>query len=381
MNYSFNNINWPNFLFIASTTLAALIGVPWYIMTYGWGDSVIWSMAFFYYIATGLSITLGYHRLFSHKSFSAKWPVKLGTLMFGAAAFENSAMSWAADHRRHHKHCDHDDDPYNALEGFFHSHVGWIIFKNSDPDYSYVRDLQKDKLVAWQERNYVLIGALVGFAVPAFIGWSWNGMAGALGGFFIAGVGRLVMVHHFTFLINSLCHTLGSQPYSNKSTARDSAITALLTFGEGYHNFHHTFQHDYRNGVKFYHFDPTKWMILLLSKIGLTGNLRRVPDEKIQQSRAKHQQEKLDEKMSARSIQLPVSVQDQLNAAKDKLEEAYRHWEELEAEYAKAMNRKIKESKDKIHELQVEFAVAQERFREAFDEWKRSHQLALTQFA
>jgi stearoyl-CoA desaturase (Delta-9 desaturase) len=380
MNYSLQRINWPNFLFIASTTLTALIGVPWYLMNYDM-DAMLIGLTFFYYIATGLSITLGYHRLFSHKSFSAKWPVKLGVLLFGAAAFENSALSWAADHRRHHKHVDHPQDPYNAKEGFFHSHIGWILFQNTTADFSYVKDLQQDKLVAWQERNYVLIGLIVSFAVPALIGWYFSGTAGALGGFLVAGVGRLVMVHHFTFLINSLCHTLGSQPYSDKSTARDSAITALLTFGEGYHNFHHTFQHDYRNGVKPWHFDPTKWSIMLLKWFGLTDDLRRVPDEKILQARVKHQQQRLDEKINARSLQLPESVQEQLNAAKEKLEEAYRHWEKLESEYAKAMSRKIEESKDKLHELQEEFTAAQARFRVAVEEWKRSHHLALAQAA
>ena len=264
MKYSAKEINWPNTIFILSTTLVALVGVPWYLWVHGM-DAMMIGLTLFFYIATGLSITLGYHRLFSHRAFQAKWPVKLGTLAFGAAAFENTALNWAAGHRAHHKHCDHEEDPYNAKEGFFHSHIGWILFEKCGVDHNYVKDLQQDRLVAWQHRNYVLIGVLVGFVLPAVIGWFWNGTVGALGGFLLAGVGRLVMVHHFTFLINSLCHTLGSQPYSDKMTARDSAVTALLTFGEGYHNFHHTFQHDYRNGVKYWHFDPTKWMIMVLS--------------------------------------------------------------------------------------------------------------------
>lgn len=380
MNYSEKKVNWPNTIFIASTTLVALIGVPWYLMNHGM-DVMMIGLTLFYYAATGLSITLGYHRLFSHRSFRASWPVKLGTLLFGAAAFENSAANWAADHRRHHKHCDHKQDPYNAKEGFFHSHIGWILFKTSSADLSYVKDLMQDKLVSWQHRNYVLLGTIVGLLVPAAIGWFWNGTTGALGGFLLAGVGRLVAVHHFTFLINSLCHTLGTQTYSDKTTACDSPITALLTFGEGYHNFHHTFQHDFRNGVKFWHYDPTKWSILLMSKIGLVDKLRRVPDEKILQARVKHQQQRLDEKLSRHSLELPDFVQERLNAARERFEESYSHWEQLEAEYAKAMSRKIEESKDRLQELQAEFRIAEARFREAVEEWKQSHQLALTQFA
>ena len=380
MHYSAKLINWPNTIFILSTTLVALIGVPWYVLQHG-VDAMLIGLTLFFYIATGLSITLGYHRLFSHRAFQAKWPVKLGTLLFGAAAFENSAMNWAAGHRAHHKHCDHEADPYNAKEGFFHSHIGWILFQTSAFDYSYVKDLQQDRLVAWQHRHYVLIGTVVGLLLPALIGWYWNGTVGALGGFLLAGVGRLVMVHHFTFLINSLCHTLGSQPYSDKLTARDSAVTALLTFGEGYHNFHHTFQHDYRNGVRYWQFDPTKWLIVLLNWVGLASNLRRVPEEKILQARVNHQDERLQKKLQALALELPESVTLRLTAAKQSFEEAYHHWEQLEAEYVKAMSKKVEESKEKAAAIREEVRLAQSRFREALEEWKESHQLALLQFA
>ena len=134
-----------------------------------------------YFIATGLSITLGYHRLFSHLSFKAKWPVKFATLVFGAAAFENSALRWCADHRRHHKHVDHDEDPYDITKGFFHAHMGWILFRvNKLSSMDWVKDLQKDKMVMWQHRNYVSIALLVSFVLPAALGYLWNGWVGAL---------------------------------------------------------------------------------------------------------------------------------------------------------------------------------------------------------
>src|SRR6185312_3004705 len=113
------------------------------------------------------------------------------------------------------------------------------------------------------------IAILMGFVLPTALGWMVGGWWTALGSLLIAGVARVVFVHHMTFFINSMCHTLGRQPYSSRCTARDSALMAWLTFGEGYHNFHHEYQHDYRNGVKPWQFDPTKWCIWLLYKTGL----------------------------------------------------------------------------------------------------------------
>jgi stearoyl-CoA desaturase (delta-9 desaturase) len=162
------------------------------------------------------------------------------------------------------------------------------MFKlNPEPPMDNVNDLRKDKLVMWQYKYVHWIGLVVGLVIPSLLGFAWNhfnGMdpwVGALGGFLIAGVARIVVAQHCTFFINSLCHTIGRQPYSSSHSARDSAIMAFLTFGEGYHNYHHEFQHDYRNGVKPWQWDPTKWTIWTLSKLGLVEDLRRVPDTKI----------------------------------------------------------------------------------------------------
>jgi len=360
-----------------TTAILALVAVPIYFWKAGF-DPYVLGLAFLYYLATGLSITMGYHRLFSHKAFKAKWPVKLFTLVFGAAAFENSALSWSADHRRHHKHVDHDEDPYNAKKGFLHAHILWI-FQKRQTNYSMVKDLEKDKMVMWQHRNYVSIGMVTGFIIPTVLGFAYDGFVGALGGFLVVGVLRTFLVHHFTFLINSLCHILGSQPYSDQSSARDSAVTALLTFGEGYHNFHHTFQHDYRNGIKPWHFDPTKWAIYLMSKLGLTSDLKRVPEEKILQARMLHQTSKLEESLLERSRKLAEPIQEKLHIAKEKATEAYHQWEKSHTEYMKVMARRLDESKEKIAELQEEFREAQARFHEAFEEWKRTHSTAQLQ--
>ncbi len=278
----FNRINWITSIFLIFTALTALIAVPIYLWHFGI-DWFQFGMFFFYASATTMSITLGYHRLFSHLAFKAKWPVKLATLVFGACAFENSCLDWSADHRKHHKHVDHDDDPYDISKGFMWAHIGWLIFKmKPEQPVNNVNDLLKDKLVVWQHKYVHWIGFVVGLVIPTLIAYAvqptWQY---ALGGFLLAGILRIVVVQHCTFFINSLCHTIGKRPYNTDNTARDSAIMAVFTCGEGYHNYHHAFQHDYRNGVKPWQFDPTKWMIWLLSKLGLTSDLRRVADEKI----------------------------------------------------------------------------------------------------
>ena len=133
----------------------------------------------------------------------------------------------------------------------------------------------------WQHRYIHWIGAIVAFVLPALIGYAWGGWTTALGAFLIAGVARVVVVQHCTFCINSLCHYIGKQTYSRKCSARDSWLMSIVTFGEGYHNYHHEFPYDYRNGVKPWQFDPTKWIIWTLSRVGLACKLRRVPADTI----------------------------------------------------------------------------------------------------
>jgi stearoyl-CoA desaturase (delta-9 desaturase) len=191
-------------------------------------------------------------------------------------------LDWASDHRKHHKHVDHDDDPYDISKGFFWAHIGWLLFKlGPEKPMDNVNDLKRDPLVMWQHRWCFVLAFTVGFALPVILGYLWGGISAALGAFLIAGILRVFAVQHSTFFINSMCHTFGHQPYSNRCSARDSLLMALFTFGEGYHNYHHEFQHDYRNGVKKTNFDPTKWTIWLLEKIGLVSDLRRVKESKI----------------------------------------------------------------------------------------------------
>lgn len=266
------------FLFLL-VCLVAMVGVPayGYYVGYTWVD---WAMFGFLYIVTGLGITVGYHRLLAHRSFTCPDWVKGVLLVAGGWALENTALKWAAAHIRHHARCDEDEDPYNAQRGFWFSHCGWVVLKDPyrDQDEKYVSRLRQDPVVMWQYRWYVPI-VLAGLALPFAVGYLSNGWRGGLGCFLLAGVGRTFFVLNSTFCINSVCHLWGSQKYGAADSSRDSWWVSLLTFGEGYHNYHHTYQSDYRNGPRWYNFDPSKWLIYTLSLVGLASSLRTAADD------------------------------------------------------------------------------------------------------
>ncbi|WP_372655136.1 acyl-CoA desaturase [Halobacteriovorax sp.] len=297
----FKNIDWVNTLFLILTPLTAIGLTALHIYRDGFMPS-IFIAALVLACFCGASITIGYHRLFSHRTFEASAPVKLFLLIFGAAAFQNSLLKWGSDHRVHHKFCDTEKDPYNINRGFFWAHMGWVMFREPSKfadQFPMSKDLLRDKMVVWQHKYYLQIAVLAGLILPGVVGYF---LGSTLGGFAVIGFARIVAVHHSTFFINSLCHVLGSKTYSDDHTAKDSPIMALFTFGEGYHNFHHTFQADYRNGVKWYHFDPSKWTIWSLSKIGMASKLKRVPAHTIRNARIKMQQKKFSESSSAELI-------------------------------------------------------------------------------
>jgi stearoyl-CoA desaturase (delta-9 desaturase) len=232
----------------------------------------------------GLSITAGYHRHFAHPTHKAAWPLRVFYLLFGAASVQNSALKWSADHRLHHRETDEERDPYNARRGFWWSHIGWILFESEVPlGMGSVPDLERDRLVRLQHRHLIPLALLVGCVLPASLGLLWGDPLGAM---LCAGFLRLVLQWHATFSVNSLAHMFGTQSYSTACTARDSWITAMVTLGEGYHNYHHRFPCDYRNGVRWYHFDPTKWFLYLAAKMRLARDLRRVPQAAIEAARA-----------------------------------------------------------------------------------------------
>jgi len=182
---------------------------------------------------------------------------------------------------------DTDKDPYNAKRGFFYTHVGWMLMQQ---DYGIlglvdVADFTASKMIMFQHNYYLPIALLAGILLPCGIaGYGWGD---ALGGLVYAGLLKMIIVHHTTFFINSLAHTSlfgAEQHFSDNHTSHDSVFCALLTLGEGYHNFHHEFAQDYRNGIKWWHYDPTKWAIRFFEIVGMAKNLVRVPNKVIEQN-------------------------------------------------------------------------------------------------
>ncbi|MFT5051180.1 MAG: stearoyl-CoA desaturase (delta-9 desaturase) [Chlamydiales bacterium] len=278
-----SKIDWTNTLFIAVVHLIA-IGSIYYMAAvhFDWRTvalGVVW------FGLCGLGITGGYHRLFSHPTYKASWPLRAFYLFFGAASVQNSALKWSADHRLHHLKTDEPQDPYDITRGFWWAHIGWVFMKAPPElrvDLPAVKDLEADPLVRFQHKYYILVAAVSAGITPALIALAWGD---PLGGLLVAGMLRLAVQWHATFSINSVAHMIGTQPYSTKNSARDSWITAILTLGEGYHNFHHRFQADYRNGVRWFQLDPTKWFVWSMSKIGVTSDLKRTPQKLIDRAR------------------------------------------------------------------------------------------------
>lgn len=271
--------------------VAIFVGLPLMAMALvpAWGlyrgfDAFQWGWALAFLYLNGMSITGGYHRLWSHRAYEARQPLKWFFACWGAGALQNSILVWASDHRRHHRHVDDKEkDPYCARRGLWFSHMGWMLrhYDNNAPDFSNAADLQRDPIVMWQHRHYVALTLAMNLLLPIALG-VWHG--DIIGTVLLVGLLRLVVNHHVTFFINSLAHYWGSRPYTDANSARDNGLLAFLTYGEGYHNFHHIFQSDYRNGIRWWQWDPTKWMISLCSRLGLAGNLKRVPDFKIQRA-------------------------------------------------------------------------------------------------
>ncbi len=275
---------WTALLFL-SIALGAVTVVPLYgfVYHYSWLD---WSLFALLYVVSGLGITVGYHRLMAHRSFECPTWVKGALLVAGAWALQNSAIKWAADHLRHHAHCDEDQDPYNAQRGFWHSHCGWLLTPDPYADPKYASRVAQDPVAIWQHRYYVAL-VLGGLAGTFLVGYLHDGVMGGIGCFLLAGVGRTFAVLNSTFCINSICHLWGRQPHGAINSSRDSWWVSLITFGEGYHNYHHAYPTDYRNGPRWYDFDPSKWLISGLSALGLATGLRT--------------RSKVDESLSVRS--------------------------------------------------------------------------------
>lgn len=349
---SFENapINWIPAFVLISTPLAALLIVPYYLWTHSVSWQV-WAIFAFFMAWNGLSITVGYHRLWSHRTYQAHPIVKWFFLIGGTLAVQGSVFDWCAGHRLHHRHVDDIyQDPYSAKRGFWFSHIGWMLknYPSGHYDYKNIPDLKADPVLVAQDKYYALWILLANIGLPALFGWMVGDIAGTL---VLAGLLRLVLSHHFTFFINSLCHMFGTRPYTDTNTARDNPILAIFTWGEGYHNYHHFFQYDYRNGVKWWQYDPSKWIIYGLSKIGLTWDLKRIPDVTIQHAQTEMAFKLAEKKVATFSGNLTSdfqAIKDRLNSEQQAFKQTIAEWQALKTQ---AIEMKKNEFAQRIHEV------------------------------
>jgi stearoyl-CoA desaturase (delta-9 desaturase) len=257
--------------FIVVYHVALLIGLPVYL----YYASPSWSLigvSLLLLFLTEIGIGAAYHRYYAHRAYRMRWPAEAVLLFLSTLALQGSVLRWSFEHRLHHAFVDTDRDPYSIRKGFWYAHVLWLFDAPLPIDEKRVPDLMKNSLVRFQHRHYGLLGIGSNVLVFGLVGWM---VGDFLGAFVLTWWTRLLLSHHLTWFINSLAHTWGERTYSKEHSAVDNYILAFLTVGEGYHNYHHTFASDYRNGVRWYHFDPTKWTIWALSKLGLASNLRR----------------------------------------------------------------------------------------------------------
>ncbi len=265
-------IDWGMASFLISYQLFLLISLPFYFYFATTSLAMFGIGALLLYTA-GLSVTAGYHRYFSHRTYKTRPIVESVLLFFGALALQGSALKWSHDHRLHHAHVDTDEDPYSINKGFWYAHFLWMLEKAKPIEPKLVSDLMQNPRVMFQHRFILPLMFGSNALVWLLVGWLMNDY---LGSFFIAVALRIFVLHHFTWFINSLAHTWGDRPFCQEQTAVNNYALCFLTFGEGYHNYHHVFAKDYRNGVRWFHFDPTKWLIWTLSRFGLIKDLRRM---------------------------------------------------------------------------------------------------------
>ena len=366
-------IIWTNVLIFSLTFLIAAIAVPYYAITVGfsWIEITATILCLGY---CGMSITAGYHRLWAHKTYEAhpilQWFFAIG----GAFALQNSALHWSSDHRVHHKFVDQNDkDPYSAKRGFWFSHIGWMLREYQSQrysDYSNVRDLQNNPIVMWQHKHYLALTITTNFGIPLLLGFLTDSYIGML---LSVGVLRLVLSHHFTFFINSLAHIWGSQPYTDQNSARDNGVLAFLTYGEGYHNFHHIFEYDYRNGIRWWHFDPTKWLIKSCSWLGLTRNLKICPEDRILKAKALMQLKRAQ----AKAILLPDAEQ-----ILQKMEHEYALLLERMHAYFEVQKQLMQQKKDQLQQRKAQLLQQYNEFdiRKHYAEMKLNWQLQQQQW-
>lgn len=292
----FKRLSWLTVPFLVLTFLGSATGLALYIPRYGVHPlEPLFCVGFAYLVA--MVVSSGYHRYFAHKTYKPHPLLKIFFLIIGCAAFQQSALVWASDHRFHHRYVDTELDPYNIKKGFWWAHIGWLLTedpKSRQTLMSSAPDLAQDKWVMWQHKYWIWISLPLALGLPLLLGF-WIGRP--LGMLFWGVLLRIVITHHTTFMINSVAHYFGTQPYSDSNSARDVWWLIPFLWGENYHNYHHRFPSDYRNGIHWYQWDPSKWMLWSFSKIGLVKGLQRTPEHQILKAKIAMDLKRLEKKM------------------------------------------------------------------------------------
>ena len=281
---------------VTAVPVLALGLVVWQV----WGDFLRWSDVVVFaimYMATGLGITVGFHRYFTHRSFKTSKPVRAVLAVLGSAAIEGPVISWVADHRKHHTFADQEGDPHSphvdhgvgwrgAFKGLLHAHVGWLfIHTQRGLRRRYARDLVDDPVVSFVDRKF-FVWAVGGLLLAFALGWAIGGsLYAGLTGLLWGGAVRMLVVHHVTFSINSLCHFFGRRRFDTDDESRNLLWLAPFSFGESWHNNHHAFPTSAEHGLRKWELDPSALLIRALEKVGLVWDVVRVDRER-QESRA-----------------------------------------------------------------------------------------------
>ena len=296
-------IAWTPLLYIVGYHIFLAIALPIYYIYHTPSFGLVMTTIALVFLS-GTAITAGYHRYYSHNSYKVHPIIEAILLFLGTIATQGSALRWAHDHRLHHAHVDSDKDPYSVQKGLFHAHVLWMFYRSEPINPKVVSDLARKKMLRFQHKYYGLCMVISNLATFLVVGWFFSDYLSA---FIFAWWVRTFCLHHTTWCINSLAHYWGSKNYSQEHSAVDNYLISLLTYGEGYHNYHHTFAQDYRNGIRWYHFDPTKWLIWVLHKVGLAYDLKRVNDYRIARHLLLQHKDELVQKLKESSYAQKVS--------------------------------------------------------------------------
>jgi stearoyl-CoA desaturase (Delta-9 desaturase) len=277
---------------VVTVVPAGLLGLA---MWSAWGGALRWPdlvVLATTYLLTGLGVTVGYHRLFTHRSFKTSAPMRALLAALGSAAIEGPVIEWVSNHRKHHRFSDQPGDPHSphvdrdggwrgALGGLLHAHVGWL-FNGTDmaSEERYAKDLLADPVVRFVDRTFVL-WVLAGLAFPFGLGFALTGsIAGGLTGLLWGGAVRIFCLHHATFSINSLCHFFGRRRFATSDESRNLSWLSLPTLGEAWHNNHHAFPTSARHGLRWWQLDPSAWLIFGLERSGLVWDVVRIAPER-----------------------------------------------------------------------------------------------------